>query len=258
MIGKNTIKLIKSLSDKKNRLKENLFVVEGDKIVSEVLASVIEIDRLFCTSRFLEKQSFNSSQLSFITEVSQAEINKASLLKNPQNCMAICRLPSSATLPEEMSDRLNLFLDDVQDPGNLGTIIRICDWFGINRIFCSHGCADLFNPKVIQASMGSFCRVEVISSEFADVAVLAKANNIKICGAFLDGENIYNTDLRQKTLLVMGNEGNGINRNIAENVDSKLRIPQFSDKSKGAESLNVSVATAVICAEFQRQYSYSK
>jgi RNA methyltransferase, TrmH family len=258
MIGKNTIKLIKSLSDKKNRLKENLFVVEGDKIISEVLGSTIEINRLFCTRGFLEKQSFNSSQLSFITEVSQDEINKASLLKNPQNCIAICRLPSPAKLPEEMTDRLTLFLDDVQDPGNMGTIIRICDWFGINRIFCSPGCADLFNPKVIQASMGSFCRVEVISSEFLNVASLAKSNNIKICGAFLDGENIYNADLCQKTLLVMGNEGNGINRKIADNVDWKVSIPRFSDKSEGAESLNVSVATAVLCAEFQRQYNYSK
>jgi len=258
MIGKNTIKLIKSLSDKKNRLKENLFVVEGDKIVSEVIGSSIEIERVFCTGIFLEKYSFDSSALSLITEVSQDEIKKASLLKNPQNCIALCRLPLPVKFPAAITDNLTLFLDDVQDPGNMGTIIRICDWFGIEWVFCSPGCADLFNPKVIQASMGSFCRVKVISSSFNDMAAWVKSQKMQICGAFLDGENIYNTDLRKKTLLIMGNEGNGISSEIEGLVDKRVSIPRFAVDNKGAESLNVSTATAVLCAEFQRQFNYSK
>jgi TrmH family RNA methyltransferase len=258
MIGKNTIKLIKSLPDKKNRLKENLFVVEGEKIVTEVIGSIFKIERLFFTGKFLEKQSNDSSLLSIATEVSQDEIKKASLLKNPQNCIALCRLPEPAQFPSTIEDNLTLFLDDVQDPGNMGTIIRICDWFGIKRVFCSPGCADVFNPKVIQASMGSFCRVKVISSVFRDVAALAKSQKMQICGAFLDGENIYTADLRQKTLLIMGNEGNGINEQIEELVDKRVSIPQFVVDNKGAESLNVSIATAVICAEIQRQFNYSK
>ena len=258
MIGKNTIKLIKSLSDKKNRIHENLFVAEGDKIISEVLSSSLKIEKLFATNTFFEKHSFDSFTTSAVIEVSQDEIKKASLLKTPQHCIAICQLPSPLKFPEEMTGPLTLYLDDVQDPGNMGTIIRICDWFGIKQVYCSPGCADLFNPKVIQASMGSFCRIEVISSAFAKVAALAESNGIQICGAFMDGENIYTSDLRQKTLLIMGNEGNGINGQIARKVDRRVSIPQFSVSSKGAESLNVSVATAVICAEYQRQFNYSK
>ncbi len=258
MIGKNTIKLIKSLSDKKNRIEENLFVAEGDKIVSEVLISKFKIERLFVTNTFLETHSIESLKASVVFEVTHDEIKKASLLKTPQHCIAICQLPSPVKFPAEITAPLTLYLDDVQDPGNLGTIIRICDWFGIKQVYSSPGCADLYNPKVIQASMGSFCRVDVISSTFDKVETLAHARGVKIYGAFLDGENIYTSELRRKTLLIMGNEGNGINNQIAGKVDKKLSIPQFSANGKGAESLNVSVATAVICAEFQRQIHYSK
>ncbi|HCE56462.1 MAG TPA: RNA methyltransferase [Prolixibacteraceae bacterium] len=258
MIGKNTIKLIKSLLDKKNRIEENLFVVEGDKIVSEVLSSGFKIERLFVTNTFLEKHSFNLSKASAVIEVLQDEIKKASLLKTPQNCIAICQLPAPIKFPSEMTEPLTLFLDDVQDPGNMGTIIRICDWFGIKQVYCSPGCADLFNPKVIQASMGSFCRVDVITSTFDKVETIAHASGVKICGAFLDGENIYTSDLNKKTLLIMGNEGNGINGQIAGRIDRRVSIPQFAVNNKGAESLNVAVATAVICAEFKRQFNYSK
>ncbi len=258
MIGKNTIKLIKSLSDKKNRIEENLFVAEGDKIVAEVLESNFRIEKLFVTKSFLQSHNFDSSKISVLIEVPQDEIKKASLLKTPQHCIAICQLPVPMEFPSEMLAPLTLYLDDVQDPGNMGTIIRICDWFGIKQVYCSPGCADLFNPKVIQASMGSFCRVDVITSTFDKVETIAHASGVKICGAFLDGENIYTSDLNKKTLLIMGNEGNGINSQIAGKVDQRVRIPQFSITAKGAESLNVAVATAVICAEFQRQFNYSK
>lgn len=258
MIGKNTIKLIKSLSDKKNRIDENLFVAEGDKIVSEVLDSGYVIDKLIATAEFIDRNKSLSAKSRLTIEATNDEIRKASLLKNPQNCIAICELPEPKEIPSKIDEQLSLFLDDVQDPGNLGTIIRICDWFGIEQIFCSPGCADFYNPKVIQASMGSFCRIQTFTSSFEKVATLANENDISICGAFLDGENIYNSNLSQKTLLVLGNEGNGINKIIAENIDKKISIPQFNTKGKGAESLNVAIATAVICAEFRRQQNYSK
>lgn len=258
MIGKNTIKLIKSLSDKKNRIAENLFVAEGDKIVKEVLNSSFTIERIYATTTFLENNPIDSGRSKHILEVSNEEVKKASLLKTPQNCIAICQLPVSKKIPYELAVPLSIFLDDVQDPGNVGTIIRICDWFGISQIFSSPGSADFFSPKVIQASMGSFCRVEVISSTFDQVASLAKKSGVKIMGAFLDGENIYASDLREKILLVMGNEGNGINLLNAQKVDKKISIPHFSTTDSKAESLNVAVATAVICAEIQRQMNYSK
>ena len=254
MIGKNTIKLIKSLSEKKYRLKERLFLVEGDKNVIEVLASDFKIEQLFATHTFLERAP-NLEKVKQISEVTKEEINKASLLISPQNALALCSLPELIPLPENL-DSLSLFLDEIQDPGNLGTIIRICDWFGIKQLFCSPGCADLFNPKVIQATMGSFCRVKVWNTEFLPVNQLARKSGSKITGAFLDGENIFTEKLPEKLLLVMGNEGNGISAETAALIQKKIKIPDFSQENAKAESLNVAIATAVICSEFRRQTVY--
>ncbi len=257
MISKNTIKLIKSLEQKKFRIKEKVFIVEGDKNVSEVLDSKFKIEKLYATSTFLEKNLTNLKNAILVTEVTKEEINQASLLKSPQNSIAICSLPDSNTLPAEIDGDLQIYLDDIQDPGNFGTIIRICDWFGIEQLFCSLKTADLFNPKVIQASMGSFCRVEVYYTPFDPVARLALDSRSAIVGAFLDGENIYEQKLPQKALLVMGNEGNGISAEIENLIDWKTKIPAFNNNEKSAESLNVSVATAIICAEFKRQKFFS-
>lgn len=257
MISKNTIKLIKSLEQKKFRIKENVFIVEGDKNVSEVLDSKFKIEKLFATCNFIEKNSALVKDAKFVSEVTKDEIKQASLLKNPQNSIAICTLPGTKTLPEKIGENLHLYLDDIQDPGNLGTIIRICDWFGIERLFCSPKTADLFNPKVIQASMGSFCRVEVHYTHFEPVALLANNSGIPIYGALLEGENIYEQNLPENALLVMGNEGNGISAEIEKLIARKIKIPEFNRIGKSAESLNVSVATAIICAEFKRQNFFS-
>ena len=257
MVSKNTIKLIKSLALKKIRVKENLFLVEGDKNVSEVLVSQFNIEKLFATSAFLTKNKSLLKKAKVVIEVTQEEINKASLLKNPQNSIALCTLPGLRSLPEKPDSELCIYLDDIQDPGNLGTIIRICDWFGINQLFCSLKTADLFNPKVIQASMGSFCRVEVYYSLFEPVAQLADKYEIPIIGAFLDGKNIYEEKLPSKALLVMGNEGNGISVEIEKIIEQKIKVPEFNLNPTSAESLNVSVATAIICSEFKRQNHYS-
>ncbi len=257
MVSKNTIKLIKSLALKKNRIKQNLFLVEGDKNVSEVLVSDFCVENLLATSKFLEINKVLLNKAKLITEATQQDIDNASLLKNPQNSIAICSRPESKEIPDKIDCDIWIYLDDIQDPGNLGTIIRICDWFGINQLFCSPKTADLFNPKVIQASMGSFCRVEVWQTPFEPVAQLAKKSGIPILGAFLEGENIYELELPKQALLVVGNEGNGISTDIETKIEQKIRIPEFNQNSSSAESLNVSVATAIICAEFKRQHFFS-
>ena len=257
MISKNTIKLIKSLEQKKFRLKEKAFIVEGDKNVSEVIDSKFNIENLYATKVFLEKNISIIKDLKNISEVTREEICRASLLKSPQNSIAICTLPETKTLPEKLDKKLKIYLDDIQDPGNLGTIIRICDWFGIDQLFCSVNTVDLFNPKVIQASIGSFCRVNVYYSTFEQVAVLANNSATPIYGALLAGENIYTQKLPENALLVMGNEGNGINSEIEKLLVNKIKIPEFNNNDKTAESLNVSVATAIICSEFKRQNNFS-
>ncbi len=257
MISKNTIKLIKSLEQKKFRLKEKAFIVEGDKNVSEVIQSKFKIENLYATRVFLDKNISTIKDLKIISEVTKEEIFKASLLKSPQNSIAICTLPETKILPEILDKKLKIYLDDIQDPGNLGTIIRICDWFGVDQLFCSLNTADLFNPKVIQASMGSFCRINVYYSTFEQIAVLANNSAIPIYGALLAGENIYTQKLPENALLVMGNEGNGINSEIEKLLVNKIKIPEFNSNDKTAESLNVSVATAIICSEFKRQNNFS-
>jgi len=198
---------------------------------------------------FIQKQKNISGE---IVEVSLSEIRKASYLKNPQQSLAICEIPKKKKLHLKLNPGLSVFLDDIQDPGNLGTIIRICDWFGVEELYCSPKTADMYNPKVIQASMGSFARINPIITDFDSLKKVALNSNTSIYGAFIDGKNIYKEKLAQNALLIMGNEGNGISQQIEEQIDLKIKIPEFTD-NKTAESLNVSVATAVICAEFKRQ-----
>ncbi len=253
MISKSTIKLIKSLALKKYRVKENLFLVEGDKNVAEVLKSEYHVEQLFATKNFIAKNGDAVGNAKFVHEVEQNEIKKASLLQHPQNSLSICILPKPPDFPESLNENLSVYLDEVQDPGNLGTIIRICDWFNIEYLFCSLNTVDMYNPKVIQASMGSFSRVKVIRSDFDAVLQLAKTTATPIFGAFLEGQNIYKKQLPKRGLLVVGNEGSGIGNDIKAVIDKKIKIPEFKTETSGAESLNVSVATAIICSEFKRQ-----
>ena len=249
MISKITTKLIKSLAHKKYRLKENLFLVEGDKNISEVLQSSYKIEHLFATAAFIKSNNLSMEQVGSISEVSKDDIKKASLLINPQNSIALCKLPTDFSIPVKITD-LTVYLDGVQDPGNLGTIIRICDWFGIKQLFCSPDTVDEYNPKVIQASMGSFCRVQVQKALFHEVSELAKKSAATIFGTYIKGNSIYTEELPQNALLVMGNEGNGIRAEIENLIEKKISIPKFTTV---AESLNVAVATAIICSEFKRR-----
>ncbi|MDX8338707.1 RNA methyltransferase [Draconibacterium sp. IB214405] len=255
MIGKSTIKLINSLALKKYRSKEKLFLIEGDKMVKEALDSDLNIEHLIVTSQFLARYDIEQTNAVRHTEVDERELKKMSLLQHPQNSLAICELPEKPEFPATLPDGLSVYLDGIQDPGNMGTIVRICDWYGIKHIFCSPDSVDLYNPKVIQASMGSFNRVTLFECEFPELFALAQKSNTPCFGAFMNGENIYQQQLPQQAVLVMGNEGNGIRESVEKLITNKLSIPNFSENNVKAESLNVSVATAIICSEFKRSYS---
>jgi len=252
MISKNKIKLIRSLAQKKFRQEKQLFLVEGDKMVSEVLNSGFRVAELFATPEFLSAHKTLADRAEVFNEATAEEIKKASLLKTPQNSLALCRLQPPAELPAHFSG-FALYLDGIQDPGNLGTIVRTCDWFGADYLFCSPDTADVFNPKVIQASMGSFTRVKTIYTPFTALFSHLKSTSISIYGTFLEGKNIYTEQLFENALVVLGNEGSGIRREVAAYVGNKLNIPAFGKKKKRAESLNVAVTTGIICSEFARR-----
>jgi len=253
MISKNTIKRLNKLSLKKNRLKERQFIVEGDKMVLELAASDYEVTELFVTPGLESSVRKIFLENTSIQVIPHDELKKISLLKTPQNSLAICKMPDPPCFPLYLEEKLSLYLDSVQDPGNLGTILRICDWFGIQNVFVSPETVDLYNPKVIQASMGSFARVRVYETNFETVKELAAKSNITTYGAFMNGENVYKQTLAEKAILVLGNEGNGIRSEIENLINQKLSIPNFSVNKQKAESLNVSVATAILCSEFKRK-----
>ena len=253
MINKNTIKLIKSLSVKKHREEESLFLVEGNKMVAEALCSEYKVKKLIATPEFLLTIKTDINYDVEITEASREEIKKASLLKNPQSSIALCEVPENNDLPENINSKLTLYLDGIQDPGNLGTIIRICDWFGIDFIFCSPDTADIYSPKVVQASMGSIFRTKLCYIPAEIFFQKESFRNIPVFGAFINGNNIYTENLPSSAILVVGNEGNGIRKEIEQFVNNKIAIPKFAKNNGNAESLNVAAATGIICSEFKRR-----
>jgi len=251
MLSKNKIKLIQSLDRKKNRDSSDLFLVEGNKLVEEALASDFRIESLICTAGFSEQHPEIRSKTFEIIETDPETIRKTSLQQNPQEALALIRKPSSANYKPDLN-KLIIALDFIQDPGNLGTILRIADWFGIENIVCSENTADIFNPKVVQASMGAIFRIKLQYLNLEDFLSQAVQINVPVYGTFLEGKNIYTEALTSKGILVMGNEGNGISENIERMVTSKLFIPSFSSGAT-SESLNVAIATAICCSEFRRR-----
>ena len=249
MLSKNRIKLIKSLDDKKIRQQESLFLAEGSKTVIDCL-SFFDCELLIATpewfSRYHQKLNVKES-----IEATHEEISRASLLKSPQEVLAVFRQPA-LSVPDEttLTKKLSLALDKVQDPGNLGTIIRIADWFGITDIFCSSDTADLYNPKVVQASMGAISRVSVHYLPLKPF--LANLKDTPVYGTFLDGETMYDTPRSKHGIILMGNEGNGISSELESVVTHRLYIPSYPPERPTSESLNVAVATAILCAEFRR------
>lgn len=247
MIGKNQIKLVRSLESKKGRSKEGLFVAEGPKVVADLMA-VIKPRVIFATAEWIEV--YGKERADSVFEVSNDELRGISFLKHPQNVMALFPMRGSCVVVPNNVE-LYLALDDVQDPGNLGTIIRIADWFGISRIYCSRNTADVYNPKVVQATMGSIARVEVVYVELTEF-LSSLPENFPIYGTFLDGEDIYKKSLTSNGIIVMGNEGKGISPSVARYINNRLLIPSFPKGRATADSLNVAIATAITCAEFRR------
>lgn len=248
MLSKNKIKYIRSLELKKNRKEEQVFVAEGHKLVDDLLGH-FSCRLILATPDWLTKHMEVIADE--IVEVSQDELSRVSSLKTPQDVLAIFEQPNYTVDIHVVSDSLCLALDDVQDPGNLGTIIRLADWFGIEHIFCSFGTVDVYNPKTIQATMGALARVKIHYCHLP--SLLASLGELPIYGTFLDGENIYAETLSPHGLIIMGNEGNGISPEVASCVNKRLLIPNYPPQRETSESLNVATATAIICAEFRRR-----
>jgi TrmH family RNA methyltransferase len=240
MVSKNQIKRITSLQQKKFRKLEQLFVVEGVKGVQELLDSNVELVELYTTNTQLF--AIDSSKVHAITST---ELQKISSLTTPNTCLALFKIPEGKTFEE---NGLIVAVDDVRDPGNLGTIIRLCDWFGIKTLYCSEESVDVYNPKVVQATMGSISRVNVV---YGDLSTFLSKTKLPIFGTFMDGKNIYKELLPIEGIIVMGNEANGISKSIEELVSHRIAIPRFGDL-KATESLNVATATAVVLSEFKR------
>ncbi len=253
MLSKNKIKFIQSLNRKKNREQEAAFLVEGNKLVMEAVTSRFSVKLLVGTAEFLEENNLSATAADEVAECSQEELKKASLLKTPQQAMAIVEIPTYQLTTANLAGTFSLALDFVQDPGNLGTIIRIADWFGIKQVLCSANSVDCYNPKVIQASMGAIFRVQVHYLDLEKLANEAHESQLPVYGTFLEGENIYTSNLSPHGILVMGNEGNGISPALAGKIRHKIHIPSFARENRGSESLNVATATAICCSEFKRR-----
>lgn len=247
-LSKNRIKYVQSLKDKKNRTEHGTFVAEGKKLVFDLLAS--------CRCEFIAGtpeglKELNSEKDVEIIRASEEELKKASFLKTTPSVIGVFFQPETDLSAISLKDKLHLVLDGIQDPGNLGTIVRLADWFGIENIFCSPDTADIYNPKTVQATMGAIARVKVHYPILADF--LKKNMGLPVYGTFLEGKNIYKTGLSANGFIVMGNEGNGIRPEIEKFVTNKLFIPNYPEGVDTSESLNVAVATAIVCSEFRRR-----
>ena len=243
MVSKNQIKLITSLQQKKYRQKHQLFIAEGVKVIQELLDSNLILEHLFQTQAL-----FNTVKISKKTLISESDLKKITCLSTPNNCLALFKIPILKTI---FSSGLILALDDVRDPVNLGTIIRLCDWFGITQLICSEQTADLYNPKVIQATMGSMARVSVTYLNLEDYLSTV---NLPIFGTFMEGKNVYQEKLPQEAILLLGNEANGISSALEKIISNKISIPRFGKLQK-TESLNVATAAAIFISEFKRNTS---
>lgn len=239
-ISKNQLKIITSLSQKKYRQKHKLFIAEGVKVVNELLSSTIELGHLFCVDDFLI--DINPDK---ITRVSEIELKKISNLKTPNQVLGLFRIPASKPVKK---NGFKLLLDAINDPGNLGTIIRLCDWFGVEEVLCSKDTVDAYNAKVVQASMGSLTRVSVV---YLDIIQFLNETKLPIFIADMHGENVYKRQLPKKGVLVMGNEANGVSEDVKTLATDVVSIPRFGEIQE-TESLNVATATAILLSEFKR------
>ena len=240
MVSKNQIKLITSLQQKKYRIVNQLFFAEGVKVIQELLESNFELEHLYTT-----QNDFDDVLISKKTLIHENDLKKISALATPNSCLAVFKIPNEKEIVEA---GLIVALDSIRDPGNMGTILRLCDWFGVQQIVCSKETVDIYNPKVVQATMGSITRVNV---NYVDLNAFISNTHLPVFGTFMDGNNIYKTSLPQEGVIIMGNEANGICDELENLVQNRLSIPRFGILKK-TESLNVATATAIVLSEFRR------
>ncbi len=239
MISKNRIRFINALSQKKQRIETNRFIIEGEKMVQEAVQWIPDlIENIYATSDFVI-----SSQHSMILpeEITVKELKEISTLTTPNKALAICKIPEN----KSVDSSLIICLDGIQDPGNMGTILRLADWFGIKDVVCSKNTVDCYNPKVLQATMGAIFRVHV---HYVDLNDFLSNTELPIYGALLEGENLFTKHYERKGIIVLGNEGNGISEDIKKHIQNAITIPRFGE----AESLNVATAGAIILGAFYR------
>ena len=260
MLSKNQIKSIHSLEQKKQRLQKGFFLAEGPKVVLELLVTH-HCHLLVGLGDWLaahQDELDHAKSIEHVATASADELKQASLLCHPQSVLAIFYIPQkekdqwSNQLVGYINTNLCLMLDDVQDPGNLGTIIRLCDWFGIDHIFCSIGTADCYNPKVVQATMGAISRIQIHYGNLSQL-IDKLPSETPIYGSLLDGKDIYQEEITNRGILIMGNEGNGISNELQTKLTHKLLLPTYPTDRNGSESLNVAIATALLCGEFRRR-----
>ncbi|PXX29030.1 RNA methyltransferase [Arenibacter sp. ARW7G5Y1] len=239
MVVKSQIKFIRNLQQKKYRAQNKLFVVEGVKTVRELLNSSLKVYKIYVTDNTLLEGDGN-----IIEVISEGELKKMSGLSTPNKVLGVFHIPVPG--PLDFSDWV-IALDDVRDPGNLGTIIRLCDWFGVKSLICSSNSVDCYNPKVLQATMGSISRMNIV---YGNLQGIISDSGVPVYGAFMDGAEVYKEKFTQRGILVMGNEANGVSEAIEALIDKKITIPQFGPKT--TESLNVATATAILLNEIRR------
>lgn len=247
-LSKNKIKYIKSLGNKKHRTEYNTFVAEGTKLVFDLMQTC-RCQLIAATPTLLSAHP--DIEAEEIIMVQEDELKKATFLKTAPQVIAVFHQPPATSSDHNFGQHLNLVLDGVQDPGNMGAIVRIADWFGFEHIICSPDTVDIFNPKTVQATMGAIARVKVIYTELVDF--LQQHSHLPIYGTFLEGEDIYSSSLSRNGFIVMGSEGQGIGEKTKKMINKKLFIPNFPEGRTTSESLNVAAATAITCAEFRRR-----
>jgi TrmH family RNA methyltransferase len=252
MLSKNQIKNITSLHHKKQRQEKKLFIVEGEKLVEELIHSSFEIVSIYAIKSWIDNSSVKINK-SLITEITDVELNKISLLPSPNKVLAIVKQNSVSINISLLESELCVFLDDIRDPGNLGTIIRLAHWFGIKQIICSANTVETFSPKVVQSTMGSIFHVPIIKSELKDVLMLT-TKPLNVFGAFLNGENIYTKKEFNSGILIIGNESNGISESNFPYIKEKISIP--SNDINHSESLNAAMALGIIVSEYFRRKNF--
>ena len=243
MVSKNQIKLITSLQLKKYRNEHKLFIAEGVKVVQELLESNFVLEHLFVTEAIFKEVSISQKTL-----VTEQDMKRITALSSPSSCLALFKIPNETKTD---SKGLIVALDDIRDPGNLGTIIRLCDWFGVTQLLCSSETVDVYNPKVIQSTMGSIARVKV---NYVDLNKFISESPLPVFGTFMDGKNVYKEALPKDGILILGNEANGISSILEKSIKNRFAIPRFGAIQQ-TESLNVATATAIFLSEFRRNQS---